>query len=460
MLGQSFATGTSPRLRTRRAQNDSVIEGNERRDLAGPAIRAAGTRYATYGIGLIGSVVLARGLGAGGRGGYAYVTTLAATAVAVGHASIEQALMFEWSRTGHRTLAATTATLSVALGVVVAGATVALVFSGVAELPAGVEKWMVLLAAGAVPLMMLAQHTSGLLLNAGRVSTINKSEFVMSAVRVAAFSAAATLAALDVSAGLAIWVATLLIAPALRLMDAVAAFGIGRPHRALAWSLMWRGSKYHIGALSLALILRVDVLLLANRVEVDEVGRYALAVTLVELALRAGEASSQVAVQVQIASDSTESARVTARVARLNVLVAAFLLVGLVVAGPLAIGFVFGSSFEGTEAAVFALAPGILALALERPLGTYIVRLDRPVVVSIGLSMGLAANVLLNLVLIPEWGIVGAAVASTLVYIGLASWIGAWFLRASGLGIGALTPYPRDVVSALDSIRAFRRKGL
>lgn len=433
-----------------------MTESRDRRDLAGSAVRAAGMRYATYAVGVIGSVVLARGLGADGRGGYAYVTTLAATAVAIGHGSIEHALMFEWSRTGHRILTATTVAVSLVLGALVAAVSAVLALGGAATLPVGVEEWMVLLAAGAVPLMMLAQHASGLLLNAGRVMAVNRSELVMSAVRVVALAAVAGVAELDVSAGLAIWVATLLIAPALRLVDVVAGIGVGRPQKALARSLVWRGSKYHLGALSLALILRVDVLLLASRVDVDEVGKYALAVTLVELALRAGEATSQVAVQVQVGSDPVESARVTARVARLNVLLGASLLGALAAVGPFGIELVFGSSFAGTEAAVLTLAPGILALALERPLGTYIVRLDRPMAVSVGLALGLVANVSLNLILIPEWGILGAGLASTLVYTGLAIWMGGWFARASGLGIAALVPVPADVT---DALRSLRRRG-
>lgn len=433
-----------------------MTRGSERRDLAGSAIRAAGTRYATYTVGVVGSVVLARALGADGRGGYAYVTTLAATALAVGHGSIEHALIYQWSRGCHRALTATTVALSLFLGTLVAAVSATLVLSGETALPAGVDEWMVVVAAGAVPIMMLAQHTSGLLLNVGRVTAVNKSELFMTAVRVIAFAAAGAAAFLDIGAALVIWVVTLLIAPAVRLLDVIGGIGLGRPDVALARSLLWRGAKYHIGALSLALILRVDVLLLASRVEVDEVGRYALAVTLVELALRAGEATSQVAVQIQVKSDETESARVTARVARLNTIIGASLLFGLVVAGPVAIRLVFGSSFAGTEAAVLALAPGVLALTLERPLGTYIVRLDRPMAVSGGMAAGLLLNVGLNLLLIPRWGIVGAGVASSIVYIGLALWVGGWFIRASGLGATALTPGRADVEAALRSLRRAR----
>lgn len=422
--------------------------------MAREAARAVIMRYFTYGVGIIGSIVLARSLGAAGRGAYAYVTTVAATVVSVGNLSIEHALMYEWSRRARRELAGAVLVASALIGLLAVGLASAVFIGAGLDVPVGVEPWMMVLGFVSVPVLMLNQHLNGFLVSGGFIRQLNGSELLMTVVRVTGLSLLATSALLDVGTALWLWALTLPLLPVSRMLVIRSLVGFGRPKVRLLTQMVVRGLKYHIGSLSLALILRVDILLLAALVDVREVGKYALAVTLTELALRAGEASSQVAVRVQISPDEAASARVTARVARLNALIGLLLLCALIAVGPFVIEHVFGPSFGGAEAAVLALAPGIAALGLQRPLGAFIVRQDRPIILSIGMSVGLAANLAINVALIPKWGIVGAGVASSLVYVGLAIWLSAWFVRAAQLPWRTLVPTSTDLTAVLRMARA------
>jgi len=101
---------------------------------------------------------------------------------------------------------------------------------------------------------------------------------------------------------------------------------------------------------------------------------------------------------------------------------------------------VFGDDFRGSLPALFALAPGVVALAMARSAGGYLLRRNRPLVNSLIALTALGANVILNLWLIPLWGIAGAGVASSIAYILLAGSYLMWLRRAAGLALREFQP--------------------
>jgi O-antigen/teichoic acid export membrane protein len=84
--------------------------------------------------------------------------------------------------------------------------------------------------------------------------------------------------------------------------------------------------------------------------------------------------------------------------------------------GVVAIPLLFGREYEGAVGSFLVLTPGMAALALSRVLSRYFAAVHRQRALLVLRAASLAANVLLNLVLIPRHGIVGAALASLLSY--------------------------------------------
>ena len=84
---------------------------------------------------------------------------------------------------------------------------------------------------------------------------------------------------------------------------------------------------------------------------------------------------------------------------------------------------------------------------------SYLVRLDRPRQLSVLSVAALGVNVALNLILIPRWGPVGCALATSAGYVTLATAQVAWFIRSSGVRPAALVPGPADLALIVGAAR-------
>jgi O-antigen/teichoic acid export membrane protein len=166
-----------------------------------------------------------------------------------------------------------------------------------------------------------------------------------------------------------------------------------------------------------------------------------LAVTLAELAYLFTDSTAQVALPRQVGSSTADAARNTARVAGANFVLAVAVVACIAVTSPMLVPLVFGRPFSGSVAPLLALGPGVVALAVIRPLGAFLIRLDRPFVYSGASILGLVVNVALNLAFIPRWGIVGSAVASSIPYVMLATFHVGWFKRSSKVEVRHFLPH-------------------
>ena len=76
----------------------------------------------------------------------------------------------------------------------------------------------------------------------------------------------------------------------------------------------------------------------------------------------------------------------------------------------------YGSEFLPSVRPLWILLPGIVSLSVYKVLGNEIAGRGKPVINSIALGVSLVVNFFLNWLLIPRWGISGAAFASTVSY--------------------------------------------
>jgi len=397
------------------------------------------TRVTVLVSGLVATVLMTRILGPDGRGQYAIIVAMVGTAVAIGHCSVEQAQVYLAGRGANmKALAANAIALGLLLGAAVAGVTalVAAVFAY--PYNRALEQPALPIALLAIPLTMIVLWTNGLLILEGRTRVMNRAVLLGGAVQVVMYMGLAITHRLTVTSVLLAWTLTTAV-PLLLTLPAL------RPRRVdirvkLARKAIGFGLRYHLSLVSFFLLLRVDVLMLGAIKDDHAVGLYALAVTLIELTNLVTDAVSAAVLQRQTNLPLDESGRFTARVVGLSGLLAVLAATGLVVASPALVPLVFGDDFRGSLPALFALAPGVVALAMARSAGGYLLRRNRPLVNSLIALTALGANVILNLWLIPLWGIAGAGVASSIAYILLAGSYLMWLRRAAGLALREFQP--------------------
>ena len=126
--------------------------------------------------------------------------------------------------------------------------------------------------------------------------------------------------------------------------------------------------------------------------------------------------------------------RVTTASARVILVFSLPLVVLFIVLGPLLLEF-FGSEFTAGAPALAVLSLGQLAAAAAGPAGLTLLMTNHERAAAVGTGIGATANVVLNLLLIPPFGLVGSATATALA-TALTGAIHIWMVRRR-LGINS-----------------------
>jgi O-antigen/teichoic acid export membrane protein len=406
-------------------------------------------RIAASGIGLIASIVISRALGPEGRGAYALYTTTALTLAVLAKLGLEQGNVYFRASRG----IAVEPLLTVSAVVAFTAGTAAVILTAwlPALLPAvfrDASPLLLVLAGAIIPFSVHQQFVAGLQTLDGAVTRQFKAATVGVVAQLALLIATAVFTHLTIFNVLLVNLAFTIVVWLATLRRSDAASMVAR----CDWPLLRQSIRHalvlHLGFCFLFLHLRVDFFMLKGLSSLAEVGYYSLSVMMAETVQLATDSLAIALVPRQVGNTMPEAAAVALRGARMN------LLVGLVLGGAwVAVGYplillLFGRDFGPAYLPLVALLPGILCLGMQRVCGPVILRTGKPVLVTAIYAVSLGINVLLNLWLIPTWGAIGAAAASTLSYgLGAVLFL-SWTVR---LGHAS----PSQAVPSLGDLREF-----
>lgn len=184
---------------------------------------------------------------------------------------------------------------------------------------------------------------------------------------------------------------------------------------------------------------RLDVFLVDGYRGAAAVGLYGAGVVIAEGLWMPSQAVST-ALFPTIAAEKSESARraITPFVTRSTLWLTAILGGILVlVAGP-AVELLYSSRFSASAAVVRILVPGVVLFSAARVLGNDLAARGRPLVNSVIAGASVICNIALNVVLIPRYGINGAAWASTASYSVLFATTLVVYRRVTGVRLRAI----------------------
>lgn len=379
-------------------------------------------------------ILLARTLGASGKGAISVVQTAAAVAVAVLHFGLPSAVMWLAAR-GHASGRQT-----VAMGTALAGSSLVLGVLAVSVLgmdhiaarlglqPPGLLVFAVL---GLVP-SMLGYFTDAWLVGRGRVRSTQIVDVSALVAQVAILAALALLHRLTPAAALVVWLVSTAAATFAKAGIVLADRSAGA-----AWSpgpLWTQGRAYGIqswlGSTVNLLSLRQDVLILAAIAGTGAVGIYTIGVTAAELAWYVPNALQSVATaKFSAEEDSLELARRLNRsVWPVTLLLCLAILAGVAPLLPL----VYGPAFRASILPLALLLPGILATSMSSSLAAWLAGRGYPGDPALANLVNMVVNVIANLALVPRLGAAGAALASSISYTAGAALILWRFTKRSG----------------------------
>ncbi len=425
-----------------------------------------GMRFAALPISFVASIVLARSLQPSGKGAYTTVMTLGELAVVVGGLGVSTASVYYLAREQGRAAAhvrRVVVGLSLAIGAAVSlflvavavasasvGLSAAVTWALIALCPLGVLS----LTRGAFESFLRAQQL---------VRTINGVALLASAAFLVAVVAASIEGWLNPAGAVSLRVGVVGIAVLLLLMSVRRrGISVGRPslEPGAARSLLLYGLPYASYSIVQNFSNRIDYFLVGAFDDSAAVGVYSIAVAQAELLWIVPTAVGfvlfpRVAARSRDADGSQGDE--TAALVRWTVLVTvlgAGLLAAL--ADPITT-LVYGNAFAGAVVPLRVLLIGVAAFALAQVLSGFLLGSGRlrPLVLLSG--AGFLCNLGANLVLIPHFGITGAAAASAISYsvvgLGCAAVAGR---RHPELAASALIPRPSLLLADVRRLMAQR----
>lgn len=177
---------------------------------------------------------------------------------------------------------------------------------------------------------------------------------------------------------------------------------------------------------------RLDLFILAAFWDSRQVGLYATAVFIAELLWYVPNGINiALFPAVSARTDPAEAAELSSRAMRHTVFWCLLLAAGMAAAAGPAISAVYGPAFAPSANALRILLLGAIAMAPAKLALNHLAGTGRPQYLSYASLIGLAVTAALDLALIPRWGMMGAAWASSAAYLAV-SWAGLFWLRKHG----------------------------
>lgn len=384
------------------------------RSLAREAAATVGARFLLAALILATDVVLARTLGADAKGRFTLVlllSQLAALSIGLG---LDRAIGVAMARSVTSARASLGNALAWTAIVGGAAALVGLVLAAGTIVP-NLSATDVFFASLALPLELLI--SMGLLGLLGRrlVGAYNATRLLRRAVLLAGIGLVA-LAGLDLRAALAANLVALILGLVL-VFVAMRRDGVTpvRPRwRLLAGQLRY-GIRSWPGSLAERLQFRADLFLVNALVGVTATGVYSVATSVAET-LWYIPAALGVVIFSRVAGGGLDAAPLTSAVTRVTLAFGLVVGAAALVVAPIGVEVLYGASFRDAGPALQLLLPGIVAYGVVSVLSQFLLAAGAPGRSTLVLLAGLTLNLVANALLIPRFGIMGAAMASSISY--------------------------------------------
>jgi O-antigen/teichoic acid export membrane protein len=344
-----------------------------------------------------------------------------------------------------RALGGNTVLLSFVFGVAAIGvlATLILVFPSIAGDSDRVLLWLTL---GSIPMLILLFYLQFLVRADYGFAATNAAMLVGPVLNVLVNGLLAVLGLITVETAIITWIAGQALATLLLIWyTRTRLAGFGKPDLPLAAESIGFGVQAHAGRMMKAGNYRLDQWLLGAIAGPRELGLYSVAVAWSEALFYLPEALGMVLRPDAVRASPREAARRTAAVFRLAILATVPIGLVMILAAPVLCVTLLGDEFDGSVAQLRVLVPGALGMVALKLLANVLTAQRKPMLANVAIAVAFATTIALDLVLIPDHGGLGAAVASTVAYLAGGLAVAVIFVRALDARMADLVPRLSDL---------------
>ncbi len=216
--------------------------------------------------------------------------------------------------------------------------------------------------------------------------------------------------------------------------------------RAILGQLTSYGLKSHITNIFTFFNLRLDTFFINYFTGSYMVGLYTTGASSAELVWNVPNAIGSALFPKSSAMNRDIAARLTSQVCRQVIVVSTFLTGLSAILGPFFIPLLFGSDFEASVAPFLWLLPGILGLSVSKIIAANLGGIGKPLYATYTSIITLAITIVLDILMIPVFSIVGAAIASSIAYLFSTGLLIYWFSKETSIKISdVIMPKTSDI---------------
>ena len=381
-------------------------------------------------------LIIARILGPTDFGSFSVVTLIPSILFLLGSFGVNSACVYYIGkdRKQSKALFSNALYLSILIGVAIVGAFV-FSFDIIAPLLSNpVAANLLKLVVWTVPFLIAKYYTDGILQGLYKIGLYNYSNIIYSGGFLFILLMLELARGLDLAYALTAWSLGYILSVSFAV-GAIASHvrGFSKPNLAVSGRLVCYGFQGYAAQLCMVLLYRVDILFVNYYAGAANAGYYTVASRLTETLWLIPDAVSLVLFPKLMLSLG-DSGKTVARVLRhVMMMTLVTVVVMALLAWPL-ITIVFGREYLNALSALLILLPGVLFATVYKVVSRWFFSEGRPMIASYIALVALIANIALNIVLIPVYGINGAALASTICYAIVGFLSLAIYSRRSGIG--------------------------
>ena len=219
-------------------------------------------------------------------------------------------------------------------------------------------------------------------------------------------------------------------------------------------SLIGYGSLYALAFLVTRLNHKIDILILKRMGDIAEVGFYSLGVNVAETIW-------QVPIAIGVVLMTRTANQANERVAtgevcsslRISLLVVLFAALILYLLAPLLVTILFGERYSDSIPIIRTILPGILFFVILKILNSQFIGAGKPQLTMIALIPALVINIVLNILFIPSYKGIGAAMATNISYFSASFVLLLVYSRTFKIGLLEIFRYRRSDFAFIRNIR-------
>jgi O-antigen/teichoic acid export membrane protein len=418
----------------------------KRRSFVGSAALTWGAQIAMALLSLGNVLIVSRTLGPVGRGEVAFLTTIGTLVAYLADMGVNQANSnFAGRKPELRpALATNSVVFALALAALAAGVLTAIInaFPGVGGDTTESVRWIAL---AGVPSVILVTYLTNLLQAEYAFVLTNAAVFSAPLLNTTVNGILAATGNLTVTRAISTWAVSWALAALILLAAQASRGGFGRPDVGLGRSSLWFGLKAHASRVLLVGNYRIDQWLVGTLGGSRELGLYSVAVAWSEGLFYLPTALVTVQRPDVVRASPREAARQTIALFRVAALITAFLAGVLALAAPFLCATIFGHAFAGSANQLRILAIGGVGIVALKLFGQALTAQRKPMLETAGVVVAFLVGLSLDLLLIPDHGGLGAAVAAAIAYTAGGAAIILIFVRTLGGRAADFAPRGSDL---------------